>query len=425
MKDFIYNIRRFFLHSRRRYRPGIENFGLNLRKDPVFRLITIAIFLLGAAIIVFVLLITVLPDNPIKAMVKGEDLKEVNMSESPGPSDKTPTPQPSKDDTPTPEPTPDPNEITPTPLATEDEKETATGWITAASGLVVRTGPSTQHTKLGTLPFGAKVEIIQEGNWHFIEYQGGGGYIHSNYVYVGESPPGTETKNTNTSQTWTHLKSSTEISVEKIFYDGATYYAADIKTSAKNMLTLNSEEAKTPGEMLEGHETALAVNGDYYGFRDDGVIIRNGKILRDHPYTDIAVLYENGRLDVYSDNEKSALELLDGGALQSWSFGPILVEGGTPRENFSELSDLNLPNPRTGIGMISSGHYIIIVADGRQESSRGLTLDEFARLFESYGCETAYNLDGGGTSVMFFENEMISSPSGGEERRTSDVIYID
>ena len=36
--------------------------------------------------------------------------------------------------------------------------------------------------------------------------------------------------------------------------------------------------------------------------------------------------YENGRLDVYSDNEKSALDLLDDGALQSWSFGPILVE---------------------------------------------------------------------------------------------------
>jgi exopolysaccharide biosynthesis protein len=269
------------------------------------------------------------------------------------------------------------------------------------------------------------VEIIQEGTWHFIQFDGGGGYVHSNYVYVGESPPGTETHNTNTSQTWTHLESSAEISVEKIFYDGATYYAADIKTPAENILTLSSEEAKTPGEMLDGRDTAFAVNGDYYGIRDGGVIIRNGELLRDREYSDIAVLYESGRLDVYSGNEKSALELLDGGALQSWSFGPILVEGGKANDDFDEYSDLNLPNPRTGIGMIEPGHYIIIVADGRQESSRGLTLYEFAKLFEEYGCETAYNLDGGGTSVMYFENERISSPSGIEEREVSDIIYIE
>ena len=74
--------------------------------------------------------------------------------------------------------------------------------------------------------------------------------------------------------------------------------------------------------------------------------------------------------------------------------------------------------------MVEAGHYVVIVTDGRQESSRGLTLSEFAKLFEDRGCITAYNLDGGGTSVMFFENEMISSPSGAEERSISDIIYI-
>ena len=67
MKDFIYNIRRFFLHSRRRYRPGVTNFGLNFRKDPIFRIIVLLIILLAAAAVTFVLLITVFPDNPVKA----------------------------------------------------------------------------------------------------------------------------------------------------------------------------------------------------------------------------------------------------------------------------------------------------------------------------------------------------------------------
>jgi len=423
MKDFIYKIRIFFLHSRRRHRPGVKNFWLNIRKDPIFRIIIIGIILLAAASVTFVLLVTVLPDNPVKAFFKGEDIKEVDLSESPNPSGETPTPKPSEA-SPTPTVTPDPNAITPTPLVTQEEKATVTGWIVAQSGLVVRTGPSTQNAKLGTLAFGSKVEIIQEGAWYFIEYKEGGGYIHSNYVVIGESPPGSSTKNTNTSQTWTSLDSSADILVEKIFYEGAIYYCAEVKTDAKNLLTLHSDTAKKPSEMLEGTDYFLAVNGDYFGFRDDGLIIRNGKLLRDKSYSDIAVLYDNGRLAVYSENEKNAIELLEDGALQSWSFGPILVEDGSANKNFDDISDLNLPNPRTGIGMITPGHYIIIVVDGRQESSRGLTLNEFAMLFEERGCKTAYNLDGGGSSIMFFENEMISSPSGGEERKTSDIIYI-
>ena len=61
------------------------------------------------------------------------------------------------------------------------------------------------------------------------------------------------------------------------------------------------------------------------------------------------VLYENGRLEVYRDDEKGAIEMLDEGALQAWSFGPILVEDGKAFSDFSEISDLALPNPRTGI----------------------------------------------------------------------------
>ncbi len=424
MKDLIYNFRKFILHSRRRYRPGVGNFWLNLRKDPIFRLIVILVFLLAAAIIAFVLLITVLPDNPVKAYFKGEEIKEVEISDNPSSEDTTPSPETSLKPSATPSVTPDPNEVTPTPLVTTEEKETTTAWITAASGLVVRTGPSTQSAKLGTLAFGAKVEIIQEGTWHFIEYEGGGGYVHSNYVVIGESPPGTSAKNTNTSQSWTSLNNSANILVEKIFYDGVTYYVADIKTDAKNLLTAYSDEAKAPSEMIASKNAAITVNGDYFGFREDGIIIRNGKLLRDEPYSEIAVLNKDGRLDMYFEGEKDAIELLDAGTWQCWSFGPILVKDFIAYEDFSGRSQLAPANPRTGIGMVEPGRYIIIVADGRQEASRGLTLSEFAALFEEYGCETAYNLDGGGASVMIFEDEIISSPSGGAERPISDVIYI-
>jgi exopolysaccharide biosynthesis protein len=417
MKDFIYNIRRFFLHSRRRHRPGVQHFWLNFRKDPVFRLIVILVFLVATAAVAFVLLLTVFPDNPVKAMFANEELKEVSMTEETSPS---PEPTPS----PTQSPSPTPYEATPTPLETQPEKETITAWITAESGLIVRTGPSSQTAKLGTLAYGTKVEIIQEGAWHFIEYNEGGGYVHSNYVVIGESPPGTETKNTNTVQTWTHLMNSAKVLAEKIFYEGVTYYIAEIETDAQNIFTAYSSEYMLPTEFLVGKDYAFAVNGDFFGFRDDGIIIRNGKLLRDEKYSELAALYDDGRLEVYFEGEITSDKLIEDDALHTWSFGPILVKDGAAYESFEGRSEVDGANPRTGIGMIEPGHYIFIVVDGRQENSRGYTLAEFAGLFEEYGCQTAYNLDGGGTSVLLFENEIISSPSGGEERATSDIIYI-
>ena len=423
MKDFVYNFRKFFLNSRRRHRPGARNFGLNFRKDPVFRIKVVLLSLLAAVVVVFILLITVIPDNPVKAFFNGDDIKEIDMqgTDAQGTPTKAPTEQP----TITPEPSQDPNEPTATPLSTAEEKSTTTGWITAESGLVVRTGPSTQHAKLGTIPFGAKVEIIEQGAWHFIEYKEGGGYIHSNYVYISDTPPGgTETQSTNTAQTWTYSLGSTDVVVEEISYDGATYYTADIKADAQNVLTEYNMESQKPTEMVMDKNSALAINGDYFGFRDEGIIIRNGELVRDTPYGDLAVLFDDGELKVYSANEVTAAELDEQGALQSWSFGPILVKDSKSQGDFSAQGDLNLANPRTGIGMIEPGHYVFIVVDGRQESSRGLTLDEFAKIFEDLGCKTAYNLDGGGTSIMLFKGEIISSPSGTEERSVSDVIYV-
>lgn len=422
MKDFIYKIRKFLLHSKRRYRPGARNFWLNFRKDPIFRLIIILVFLLAVAIIAFILLLTIIPNNPIRDYFNDDQVKEVNYSNSP--EGQTSTPEPSKENTVTPTITPDPNELTPTPLVTEEEKSTITGWITAQSGLIVRTGPSSQTAKLGTLPYGTEIEIIKEGTWHFIEYKDGGGYVHTNYVVVGEAPPGTSTKNTNTSQTWTHLDNSTKLLVEKIFYNGVTYYIADIKTESNNILSAYSFVAKTPTELLDNKSAIFAINGDYFGFRDEGIIIRNSKLLRDVPYPEIAVLYEDGRLDVYFDGEKDSAEMINEGAIHSWSFGPILVKDYIAYDDFSKRSDIGAVNPRTGIGMIEPNHYIFIVADGRQETSKGFTLAEFAQLFKEYKCETAYNLDGGGTSIMIFKDEIISSPSGGKERAISDVIYI-
>jgi exopolysaccharide biosynthesis protein len=77
--------------------------------------------------------------------------------------------------------------------------------------------------------------------------------------------------------------------------------------------------------------------------------------------------------------------------------------------------------------MISPLHYIIIVSDGRTYESAGLSLLELAQVFEDKGCTTAYNLDGGGSSTMYFNGKIVNNPTDGRkmgEREVSDIVYI-
>ena len=62
-------------------------------------------------------------------------------------------------------------------------------------------------------------------------------------------------------------------------------------------------------------------------------------------------------------------------------------------------------NPRTAIGVIGELHYLFVVADGRTSESEGLSLYELAQIMQKYGCITAYNLDGGGSSTLYFRDK--------------------
>ena len=107
---------------------------------------------------------------------------------------------------------------------------------------------------------------------------------------------------------------------------------------------------------------------------------------------------------------------------QVWSFGPKLLENG----EWITLDDhpLTRRNPRCAIGYYEPGHYVFVVVDGRQKGySVGLTMTQLSKLMYNLGCKEAYNLDGGDTAVMIFDDEIVSQPSNGG-RRISDIIYV-
>lgn len=182
--------------------------------------------------------------------------------------------------------------------------------------------------------------------------------------------------------------------------------------------------------MAEESNAILAINGDYYGSRQRGYVMRNGISYRDSSmgYEALAIMAD-GSFRVVQEDETPLRDLAEDGAIHVFSFGPALVVDGeitVTRED--EVGKAMADNPRTAIGMIEPGHYIFLVSDGRTRQSEGLTLLQLAEFMQSLGVTTAYNLDGGGSSTMVFMGEVLNSPTTNgrkiTERSVSDIVYI-
>ena len=231
------------------------------------------------------------------------------------------------------------------------------------------------------------------------------------------------------------------IKIDKIEENGATFYVADITLSDISYLmtafakgTYGKNITDTTSQVAEDNNAIFAINGDFYGFRDDGLIIRNGTVYRDvarkSPYNEALAICEDGQLKIINEGAKTGNSYLNEGILQTFSFGPTLVTNGKAVQS-SVLKEKSLvptsENPRTAIGQIAPLHYIIIVVDGRTKTSTGMSLSKLALEFEKRGCSVAYNLDGGGSSTMYFNGEIINNPTDGRnigERKVSDIIYF-
>lgn len=225
-----------------------------------------------------------------------------------------------------------------------------------------------------------------------------------------------------------------QISIETLQEYDSTIYVADIqvsdvaylKTAFANSTYGRNVKAKT-SEIAAAQNAIFAINGDYYGFRDNGYVLRNGVVYRESSSENEALVIDNeGNFSVVAESEVSMASLSNN--WQVLSFGPALVENGAIMvDSSSEVGQAKESNPRTAIGQISEGHYLVIVSDGRTDQSEGLSLLELAQEFQERGCTVAYNLDGGGSSTMVFNGEVVNNPTDGrsiEEREVSDIVYF-
>lgn len=192
----------------------------------------------------------------------------------------------------------------------------------------------------------------------------------------------------------------------------------------KNLTEKTSVMARSAGAIL-------AINGDYYGVQESGYVLRNGVLYRDTPVSgkEDLVIFADGSFRIIREDEISAQSLLEAGAEQILSFGPALVENGEVSvEKGQEVSRAKSGNPRTAIGIVGENHYVFVVSDGRTSDSQGLSLYELAEFMQSLGVTTAYNLDGGGSSTLYFNGQVVNQPTTNgkkiQERSVSDIVCI-
>jgi len=215
-------------------------------------------------------------------------------------------------------------------------------------------------------------------------------------------------------------------------------YVADVTLSGENSIktafadsTYGKNITEKTSQIAEENNAVLAINGDYYSARS-GYVIRNGVLYRSSSAgsnQDDLVIYSDGSFGIINEAEVTADELLKNGAQQVLSFGPALIKDGSISVTEStEVDKAMRSNPRTAICITNDNHILMVVADGRTSKSTGLSLYELAQFLQTLNVKYAYNLDGGGSSTMYFNGSVINNPTTNgktiSERKVSDIIYV-
>ena len=214
----------------------------------------------------------------------------------------------------------------------------------------------------------------------------------------------------------------------EVFNKSLVYYVADVRVSDVTQIKTGCKsgdfERAGRGEfdrICENVNAFVAISGDYC----PGLIIRNGEVYHGiiNEKHDICVLLRNGEMVTMSGTGTTVKKIMEMDPWQAWQFGPALFDSkGNPISSYPGIG-IAVRNPRSCIGYIEPGHYCLVVVDGRQKESRGVTLSELALLMQKLGCTQAYNLDGGASAHFYYNETVLNHPSGGG-RVVADIVYV-
>lgn len=184
-------------------------------------------------------------------------------------------------------------------------------------------------------------------------------------------------------------------------------------------------------KIAAANNAVIAVNADFYNYRPEGVIVRQGTLYRNVGFNvDTLFIDADGNFSVVRDDEAIEGNYLKKHQIsQTLVFGPVLVKDGKAVQvkngkYYSVVCGQHANNPRTAIGQLGRLHYLLCTIDGRSKTSIGTSTNELAQVMADKKCLVAYNLDGGQSTSMVFKNRLYNAVSNGGERSITDIVYF-
>ncbi len=220
---------------------------------------------------------------------------------------------------------------------------------------------------------------------------------------------------------------------------GYPYYSASV-TLGKRSWPVSGVDAERGenGLVLYNHWYGPSTRTNEYGLE---FLVKQGKVasIRTNntpiPKDGVVVSVHGAAMDAFRGVKVGDMARIEEDMGADWNHvkqvvgaGPRLVADGKVQvtagaEEFP--SDIRYGRaPRSAFGVTKEGNYVFAVVDGRQSSSHGCTLTEWAQLLKQYGCVDAMNFDGGGSSALVINGRLQNSPSDGNERNVGSALIL-
>lgn len=278
-----------------------------------------------------------------------------------------------------------------------------------------------------------KAGILRKSTW----VRRNGLYYRSDEKGVVDMSEGYDTKDPNTATRIVYKSDSISVDLRKNYRYSTNYWTARVKVKNINQLR-SALSYGTYGGTLETVSSAMRRNNGIIGINGsrfdgsgkpayDGVLIKKGKIYNKAYGTSYSVMAVNWDGTMYTPRQGlSAGDLVRMGVRDTYDFGPALIVNGASQRILSGFqSYMSMSYPRTAVGMIQPGDYVLLVADGKGiGGSKGLNQFQLCSILKSFGCTYAYNMDGGGSSTLVYRGRVMNNPSDGTERPVADFLYF-
>ncbi len=170
---------------------------------------------------------------------------------------------------------------------------------------------------------------------------------------------------------------------------------------------------KTVYSIAKEYNAVAGINGGRFadegglgnGGTPVGIVMSQGQLLWGEPgvkYNIIGFTNDN----VFVVGKMTTEEAINAGVRDAVSFGPTLIMNGKASEMSGSAGGIN---PRTAIGQRADGAVLLLVIDGRQPSSLGANYGDIIEVMLQYGAVNAANLDGGNSTCMYYNGQIINS----------------